>query len=597
MPILKLEGLDKREMLNQEIFDGILGVIKNGIAIVDEKGIIIEHNKKLIEILCLTKLNLKGLPIKKVITDLDIEREITTDYYLKEQKIHIQITMKKVFFQDTNNFLYIYSFSKDNYQIEQIDEKTVSRQSYENILKSIDEGVYVVDIKGNLCFYNAALERLEGYKAEEVLGKHVTELYPLNWESSVLLKAITTGEPILDYYQEFFVNDRQVSLVCNTVPLFLNGAVSGAASIVRDFSRFKEMVEKNLDLQEKLITKNAKPETKSKGKKIYFTFDQIIGENKSIKECVNWGKAAAKTDSSVFIYGETGTGKELFAQSIHSESSRAKGPFLAINCAAIPETLLEGILFGTSKGAFTGAINRVGMLEQADGGTLFLDEINSMSLTLQAKLLRALEERKIRRLGDRDTIPFDVRIISCCNVEPAEATEKGLLRSDLFYRLAVVYLVVPPLRERMDDLELLLAFFIRQYNDLLKLNVKSLADEVFRAFQHYHWPGNIRQLKHCIECAMNIVPKGAMQIELEHLPKYLELLSYENKEPTKGNINIPKEHVSDNNKTIFLEIQNSEKDEIIVALKKNKGNISRAAHELGISRQCLQYRLKKYKFK
>jgi arginine utilization regulatory protein len=330
---------------------------------------------------------------------------------------------------------------------------------------------------------------------ENVLGKHVTELYPLDWESSVLLKTITTGKPILDYYQEYYVNNRQICIICNTVPLFQNGVVSGAACIVRDFSRFKEMVEKNLDLQEKLFFKSQNSSIKPGNKDMYFTFDQIIGKNKCIEECVNWGKAAAKTNSSVFIYGETGTGKELFAQSIHSDSSRSRGPFLAINCAAIPETLLEGILFGTSKGAFTGVINRVGMLEQANGGTLFLDEINSMSVTLQAKLLRALEERKIRRLGDQTNIPIDVRIITSCNVEPSEAIDKRLLRRDLFFRLAVVYLEIPPLRKRIDDLELLTSFFIRQYNNHLKLNVQSIDYEVLKSFQKYHWPGNIRQLK------------------------------------------------------------------------------------------------------
>ncbi|WP_236860129.1 sigma-54 interaction domain-containing protein [Candidatus Formimonas warabiya] len=452
-------------------------------------------------------------------------------------------------------------------------------QRYENILDSIDEGVYVVDTKGNLCFYNPALERLEGYKAENVLGKHVTELYPLDWESSLLLKAITTGKPILDYYQEYFLNDRQINIICNTVPLYTNGVVSGAASIVRDFSRFKEMVEKNLDLQEKLVNKNARAGMKSQDEEIYFSFGQIIGENSSLKECISWARAAAKRESPVFIFGETGTGKELFAQSIHMESVRAKGPFLALNVAAIPETLLEGILFGTSKGAFTGAINRVGMLEQANGGTLFLDEINSMPTTLQAKLLRVLEEKKIRRLGDNEAISVDVRIISSCNVEPVEALEKGQLRNDLFYRLAVVYLVIPPLRERMDDLEMLSSFFIQQYNQLLRLNIQGLSDEVFQAFRSYYWPGNIRQLKNCIECAMNIVPHNADMIKIEHLPKYLRFSQCQLKD------------------SIFNEIEDSEINRIKIALKKNNGNIARTATQLGMSRQSLQYRIKKYNLK
>ncbi|WP_236860130.1 sigma-54 interaction domain-containing protein [Candidatus Formimonas warabiya] len=469
---------------------------------------------------------------------------------------------------------------EDNSQIiKEIDEKINLSIKYENILNSIDEGVYVVDTEGFLLFYNPALEKLEGFNHWSVLGKHVTEIYPLDWETSLLLKVIITGKPILDYYQEYFVNDRPISIICNTVPVYANGVVIGAASIVRDFSRFKEMVEKNLDLQEKLINRNNRSGNKSHDKDIYFSFRQIIGENTSLKECIKWGEAAAKTESPVFIYGETGTGKELFAQSIHLESPRSKGPFLGLNVAAIPETLLEGILFGTSKGAFTGAINRVGMLEQANSGTLFLDEINSMPIALQAKLLRVLEEKKIRRLGDNEVIPVDVRIISSCNVDPTEAIEKGQLRSDLFYRLAVVYLTIPPLRERMDDLEMLADAFIQQYNHLFKMHIKGLSDEVLAAFRSYHWPGNIRQLKHCIECAMNVVSKDTNLIDIENLPKYLRF--------SPGNIQ----------NSVFTEIEDSEKNRIKIALKKNNGNIARAAVELGVSRQNLQYRIKKYNLK
>jgi arginine utilization regulatory protein len=587
------ENRVEREDLNQQIYHGVLGMITNGIAIVDEKGIIVDHNQRLLEILDLKKKDLKNVPLNKIIPGLDLDSALTSDLYLHNQNLDIQVTVKKIFSHEKNGFLSIFSFSetyqahKNNFE-EVIDDHTVTKQSFENILNSIDEGVYVVDIKGNLCFYNPALERLEGYKSEDVLGKHVTELYQLDWESSVLLKTISTGKPVLDYYQEYYVNDRKVSVVCNAVPLFLDGMVSGAATIVRDFSRFKEMVEKNIDLQEKLISRTQntnKPESNG----LHFTFDQIMGLNKSIKDCVNWGKAAAKTNSSVFIYGETGTGKELFAQSIHAASSRSEGPFLAINCAAIPETLLEGILFGTSKGAFTGAINRVGMLEQANGGTFFLDEINSMNVTMQAKLLRALEERRIRRLGDDSSIPIDVRIVTSCNIEPNEAIDKGILRRDLFYRLAVVYLAIPPLRERMDDLELLSNFFIKQYNKHLGLNVQNLDLKVIGAFQKFHWPGNVRQLKHCIECAMNIVTPDADTIRLEHLPKYL--FNQENHKPVRGNY---LESGDTNKEDIFSQIENSEIDEIIFALKKNRGNVTRAAAELGISRQCLQYRIKKY---
>lgn len=586
MSYLQCENSFEKRIPKDRVFDCIVGHMNDGVAIVDENDIIVDHNKKLKEILCSTKQTLKGLNIKKIIPRSKFEGSISTKLYSKGQNIQLKIIKEAFFHENDNSHYKIYLFSIDSSWImKKLEEIQLTKMRYENIINSIDEGVYVVDTEGNMCGYNPALERMEGYKKEDVLGKHVTDLYPLDWESSLLLKAIQTGKPILDYYQEYFVNDRQINIICNTVPLFSNGKVVGAASIVRDFSRFKEMVEKNLDLQNKLIKRSSKEGAIQSNNEIYFSFDKIIGQNKLLRECVNWAKAAAKTDSAVFIYGETGTGKELFAQSIHRESARAKGPFLALNCAAIPDTLLEGILFGTTKGAFTGAINRVGMLEQANGGTLFLDEINSMSIMLQAKLLRVLEEKKVRRLGDNVTIPINVRIISSCNVEPSQAVSEGQLRSDLFYRLAVVYLAIPPLRERMDDLDLLSNFFINQYNELLKLNINGLSDQVFEAFRNYHWPGNIRQLKHCIECAMNVVPRENTLIEPQHLPRYLHIF------PNN------KEVALENDNTIFDVIEDIEKNQIRVALKKNKGNISRTAIELGISRQSLQYRLKKYKLK
>jgi len=454
-----------------------------------------------------------------------------------------------------------------------------AKERLENIINSVDEGIYVTDAAGILIGYNPALETIEGYKAEDVLGRHVTEVYPLNFKTSLLLQAIATGRPILDHYQEYFINGREVSIICNTVPLFTDGKVTGAASIVRDFSRIREMMDKNLDLQEKLAVKSRKSADKEEDSSPYFTFTQIVGENPILLESIQWAEAAAHTSSPVFIYGETGTGKELFAQSIHMASPRGKGPFMALNCAAIPETLLEGILFGTSKGAFTGAVNRVGMIEQANGGTLFLDEINSMSLALQAKLLRVIEEKKIRRLGDNETVDIDVRIISTCNLEPDEAIEKGQLRSDFFYRLAVVYLVIPPLRERMDDLEILVDHFIRKYNALLHKKISGLSDRVLAAFREYYWPGNIRQLKHCIECAMNVAAPGTDLIGLKHLPKYLHF-----DQPAQES-------------TVFSEIEASEKNRLRAALKKHNGNIARTAVDLGLSRQNLQYRIKKYNLK
>lgn len=479
------------------------------------------------------------------------------------------------------------SFNSYNELVHKYEETKLLKEVYENILNSIDEGIHVADRNGNLQFINPAQEKLDGYKSEEVLGKHWLDVYNLDKDSSLILKVLKEGKPILNRYQNYVThNGKYVSVVCSCVPLYSEGKIIGSAAITKDYVKFKEIAEKILNMQEI----HDKSYTLGKQKASYYSFDEILGQNDQLLENIKWGKAASKGESPVLIYGETGTGKEMFAQSIHSNSKRSAEPFLAINCAALPENLLEGILFGTTKGAFTGAIDRKGLLEQASGGTIFLDEINSMPITLQSKLLRAIEEKRIMRLGDKKEISVDVRFITSCNKEPMEAIEQGQLRNDLFYRLAVVYLVIPPLRRRLDDLKLLIEQFIRQYNNHMRKKVIGISAEVLERFYCYHWPGNIRQLKHCLECAMNLIPDDENIIRSEHIPKYLKIF------PAMDN-QIEIDNIYENSNNILDEIKKEERETIIAAVRRNRGNVARAAADLGMSRQRLHYRLKKYNLK
>ncbi|MDN5313384.1 MAG: arginine utilization regulatory protein [Thermoanaerobacteraceae bacterium] len=465
----------------------------------------------------------------------------------------------------------------------------VQERMYEKIIYSMDEGVHGIDAQGILRIFNPAQEKLDGYKACDVLGKHVTEVYKLDWQSSLLLKVLKEGKPILNYHQTYnTMAGKVVDIICSVFPIYQNGEVVGSVAITRDFTNFRNMAEKVLDLQESLAMRSLQPARKIEEDNGIKSFRQMVGNNRRLKEAVRLGEGASKTDSPVLICGETGVGKELFARCIHEQGKRAKGPFLAINCAAIPESLLEGILFGTEKGAFTGAVSRKGLLEQAYGGTLLLDEINSMPLALQAKLLRVLEEKKVRRLGGSEEHEIDVRIISSCNVEPMEAIIARRLRDDLFYRLAVVYIYIPPLRERMDDLESLTRHFIEVMNIQFGKNVKGLSPEVKQAFFRYDWPGNIRQLKNCIEGAMNAVAVDESLLLPHHIPEYLRMFPQQNKYPSAPK---PEYSVGQN---IFAKIEEMDKQKIIEALKQTNANITRAAALLGMSRQNLRYRLKKY---
>jgi len=304
---------------------------------------------------------------------------------------------------------------------------------------------------------------------------------------------------------------------------------------------------------------------------------------------VESARKAAKSASTVLIYGETGTGKELFAQSIHNSSSRKDKPLIAQNCAALPETLLEGILFGTMKGGFTGAINRPGLFEQAHEGTLILDEINSMGIQLQAKLLRVLQEGYIRRVGGMNDIPVDVRIIATTNEDPAKIVESGNLRKDLYYRLNVISLNVLPLRNRISDLPALSEHFIKKYNKYLNKDVWYMANELKEAFLRYDWPGNVRELENLIEGAMNMMSSGHI-LKPEHLPEHIKKRLFTNKL-----IQLQFDANEIEQKGLDEILSEVEKDLIIKAMLDNEQNVSKSAGALGIKRQTLQHKLKKYR--
>lgn len=448
------------------------------------------------------------------------------------------------------------------------------------ILSTIDEGIHAVDAEGVTIFYNHVASRHDGIEGENILGKHLLDMFPsLTVDTSTLLKVIQTGEPIY-HQQQAYHNIRGVLIdtVNTTLPIMLHGEVVGAVEIAKDLTKVKQLSEKLIDLQAKVERKNnlgieKAVETDAK----YYTRDIITQDAKLIglKEKV---PKVALTTSPVLIYGETGTGKELFVQSIHNAGARQSKPFIAQNCAAIPAALLESILFGTTKGSYTGALDRPGLFELADGGTLFLDEINSMPLDIQAKLLRVLENGRNRRVGDTKEYTLDVRIIAALN-EPAETCiEKKTLRSDLYYRLNVVPFHIPPLRERKADIELLLSHFIKKFNFAFGKLVTDVADEVRHRLLAFSWPGNVRELEHAVEAAMNLVERDVL--EMEHFPERIM------QEETGGFLHQP---IPPLKQTLW----ETEKAWIERAMSETNQNVMQAAKLLQIPRQTLQYKLSK----
>ncbi|OEF97305.1 sigma-54-dependent Fis family transcriptional regulator [Vulcanibacillus modesticaldus] len=455
----------------------------------------------------------------------------------------------------------------------------------EAILGTIDEGIHVVNQEGITIFYNHVAAKHDGLQVEEVLNRHLFDVFPsLNRESSTLLKVIETGRPIINQHQQYTnKNGLQVVTVNTTLPIIVNGKLVGAVEIAKDISKIKHLSEKLIDLQSQV--KAPVINKSSKVVQAKFQFNDIITQDPKMKKLIELAKKASFTDSPILIEGETGTGKELFVQSIHNHSPRRDQPFIAQNCAAIPVPLLEGILFGTVKGSFTGAENRPGLFELAHNGTLFLDEINSMPIELQAKLLRVLQDGIVRRVGDTFDRRVNVRVIVATNVNPIEAVKNGAIRSDLYYRINVVHLKIPPLRERLEDIPLLSKYFIQKYNYRFQKLIIGVSPQVEKIFQKYFWPGNVRELEHVIEYAMNIIEGDT--IELLNLPEHLQSLEKEKDYLFCNDIDIEDKSLRDI-------LDNIEKELITKALKVENNNIKKAAKRLKIPRQTLQYKIMKY---
>jgi arginine utilization regulatory protein len=444
------------------------------------------------------------------------------------------------------------------------------------ILKTIDEGIHVVNTEGKTIFYNEVAARHDGMDVKEVQGKHVLNAFPsLTENSSTLLRVIKTGKPIYNQTQVYVnIHGKQIDTINTTLPIFVDKEIIGAVEIAKDYSRMKQLAESLLDLQRN-VNKTSK---KKKSKSVRYTLHDLKSVNPAFLGMKDEAGRLAKSDSPILVYGESGTGKELFVQGIHHASHRCDGPFIAQNCAAIPETLLESILFGTAKGSYTGAVERKGLFELADEGTLFLDELHTMPIELQAKLLRVLEDGMVRRVGSPQNISVDVRVIAAMNVHPNIALQSQKLRTDLYYRLNVFTFSLLPLRERTEDIQLLTQYYIDFFNKTLHKEIKGVEQKVEGLFMNHPWPGNVRELKHTIEYMMNVCDDEILQIK--DLPIMM-------KQQAAGNEN------SENNLSLRKNVEELEKQLIETALDLSAGNIKQAAKLLDIPRQTMQYKIKK----
>jgi len=454
--------------------------------------------------------------------------------------------------------------------------------NYLSLFDEFSDGVLVTNAEGVIVYYNQAMSRIDELPPDQALSQKITDIYDLDNTTSLVLQCLAKRTAIIDepiYYRTRM--GKFANTIHTVMPIFNRDKLVGAICFVKDYHVMTET-----------IAAMPLPENDRQFDIAAITFEKIIGTDPAFIEAINSARMAAGTPSPVMLFGETGTGKELFARAIHNHSSRSARKYTPVNCAAIPENLLEGILFGTSKGAFTGSVNKAGLFERTNKGTIFLDEVNSMPVGLQSKILRSVQEKRIRRVGALQEIEIDLKIVSSVNKDPHLAITDGTLRSDLFYRLGVVFIHIVPLRERMGDLEILAAHFIAKHNVLLGKNVKHISSEVMDLFKVYNWPGNVRELEHVIEGAMNVVGTGA-EIQPRHLQSHFSNWSVKSQ---------PEEHPAreaapSQPQPAGLTKTTAAHEKTIIAdtLAANQGNITRTAKALGISRQLLYYKIKKFK--
>ena len=453
-------------------------------------------------------------------------------------------------------------------------------------LDQVAEGVQIYDKNACAVYFNKVSRKISHIPSGvDPQGRHLLDLYNLDEGISTTMTALRTQSPVINRVDHFKASDDTSIATANTsYPILREGELLGAVV----FEQTEEIVQRNIKRMEE--TQRALKSFASRGSQITFsgyTFENVIGHSQRLRDAVAIAQKVAPQNSSVLLVGETGTGKEIFAQSIHQASPRRGKKFLAINCAAIPDTLIESLLFGTQKGSFTGSEDKAGYFEEASGGTLFLDELNSMSLAMQSKILRVIQENTFRRVGGNKELKLDVRIISSCNEDPFRAIADNQFRRDLFYRLSTVMLELPPLREHLEDLEELVRYHLNATSYQYVHGITEVDPQVYAILRSYHWPGNVRELFHVLDYAQNVADSSTMRPE--HLPSYL-LKS--RTAPAASADTAPA--IDFSSATLQSLLDDYEHQIIVQALDHCGGNISRTAQTLGILRQSLQYRIRKY---
>jgi PAS domain S-box-containing protein len=453
----------------------------------------------------------------------------------------------------------------------------INSMDYQGMIEAVflatQDAISVVNEKGEHILVNPAYTKITGLESEDVIGKNA--LFDIEEGESLHMKVLTTKKPVEN--TKLKIRPSGKTVVAQAAPIIVNGVMKGSVAVLHDTSGIKDLTDKLKEAEKKLreLTYKYKPE-------------DIIGESEAIKEVKKLIEKAAKVPATILLRGESGTGKELFANSIHAQSSRSHNNFVRVNCAALSDSLLESELFGYEEGSFTGALKggKKGLFEEADKGTIFLDEISEIRLNTQAKLLRVLQEKEIMRVGSNKNIPIDVRVIAATNADLIKYVQEGKFREDLFYRLSILPIYIPPLRERLEDIPLLAKSFIAKFNDEYGRNIVDISSEALKVLMKHDWPGNVRELENTIGRSIIYMNINEKVINTIHLPM-LHAVKIQNNDNCIVTAN---EDVT----TLDNVLSKAESEYIENIYFKSNKNKTHTAKVLGISLRSLYYKMEKY---
>jgi len=562
-----------------------LASTQDGVISIDKNCEIKLINKKAAELIGIDRKEAINKNIKQIVRDTRLPHVLKSgkhelDWQQKLGKYQI-ITSRIPLKDRKGNIIGAIAVFRNITDSVNLDKQISNLNEYKSLLQAVfsavQDAISVVDTKGYHIMVNPAYTKVTGISAEEIMGKYAN--YDINEGDSLHLKVLKTKKSVKN--TKIVAKPSNKVVIAQASPILVEDELKGSVAVLHDITEIRNLTEELSEAQKRIRELSAK-----------YTFSDIVGKCKNIVESKEQLIKAANVPATVLLKGESGTGKELFAHSIHNEGSRKENQFVRVNCAALTESLLESELFGYEEGAFTGAKKggKKGLFEEANNGTIFLDEISEISMNTQVRLLRVLQEKEITRVGGVKPIHVNVRVIAATNVDLHELISNGKFREDLYYRLNVFPINIPPLRERKKDIEFLVKKFINKFNIEYGRNVNTISREALSILRQYDWPGNVRELENIIGRAMINMNLNEIAINDKHIPDLdIEKNNKKNKEKNKKIIEKIVEY-----KNLNDALENYEKKYIKKIYHEEKENKTETAKKLNISIRSLYYKLKKY---